>query len=302
MQIVLRFITFFLCSLLALPVAAEPIRVLFVNGTQDSGVSRNSLRQEMSDWLNSAENDGAFASTFVRFRGRGALASALEAHPQTEVLILDLANTVSQVSQSDIQALQQYYAGGKRVVMMDASFGIRSLRISGTPEVDFPGAENSSGALLANQIKAIHDAGGGTLIGTDHDVWQVPANAAARALLPDARFRGTTNPSTDGQFLGDVLLTGHTSVKPITLLRHWESVPNQGEAPVGNFTDFTGTPVTLYSLVEAADKPGGGRKRPYISASFNPGDARYDIDSELAPEVEPQLPDNMPTRKSPPIQ
>jgi hypothetical protein len=182
--------------------------------------------------------------------------------------------------------------------MLDGSFGIRSMRIPGTPQVDFPGAENSSAALLANQVSAIARAGGGVLIGSDHDGWQVGANAALRALVPDARFRGTTNPSTDGQFLGDLLLTGVLPVKPIVLLRHWESVPNQGEAPVGGFTDFAGAPVQLYALVEAADKPGGGRKRPYISASFDPGNKRFDIDSELAPE--PEIPNNMPTRKGPP--
>ncbi|MDD9718396.1 MULTISPECIES: hypothetical protein [Dinoroseobacter] len=283
---------------LALPLRAEPIKVLYFNGTHHHPTHTRQMRQDMSDWLNSSEKGQTFRSTYVLAERTGVLAEALTAHPDTVVLVLDLMNRSSVIGQADRAALQQFYASGRQALMLDGSFGIRNMRISRAPEVAFPGSESSSGALLANQITALAKAGGGILIGTDHEGWQTGANAALRALIPDAQFRGTTNPSTDGQFLGDVLLTGFMPVKPIVLLRHWESVPNQGEAPVGTFNSFTGAPLQLYSLVEAADKPGGGRKRPYISASFDPGEARYDIDSEVAPE--PALPDNMPTRKGPP--
>lgn len=278
---------------------AEPINILFFNGSYEHRSFTSALRQEMSGWLNSVKNGTAFRSTYVRSERRGALASALGDNPGTEVLILDLTSRGSAIGDADREALRQFYAAGRTAIMLDGSFGIRSMRVNGVPQVRFPGAEDSSAALLANQVTAIAKAGGGVLIGTDHSGWQVGANAALRGLLPDASFSGTTNPSTDGQFLGEALLTSFMPVKPIVLLRHWESVPNQGEAPVGQFTTFSGTQIQLYSLVEAADKPGGGRKRPYISASFDPGDSRFDIDSEIAPE--PQLPDNMPTRKSPPL-
>jgi len=145
-----------------------------------------------------------------------------------------------------------------------------------------------------NQLALLADAGGGILIGADHDAWQTNANTALQALLPQARFRGTTNPSTDGQFIGDALLGHRVSVTARDILRHWEAVPNQGEAPVGDYTDFMGRPVTLYSLVETADKPGGGRKRPYISASVFPGAGTTAIDSDKS------VFDNLPTHKSTP--
>lgn len=301
-SLLLKALALCLVAQTAMAVEADPIQVLFVNGTDDDPVSSNALRQEMSDWLNTVENGTLFRSVFVRYRRPGALAEALAQNPGMDVVILDLSNTVSYVGRGDGPALQAFYASGKRALMLDGSFGIRNLRIRGTSEVRFPGVENSSAALLANQVTAIARAGGGILIGTDHNSWQTGANAALRAILPDARFRGTTNPSTDGEFIGDVLLNAYMPIKPVVLLRHWESVPNQGEAPVGGFTDFNGAPVQLFSLVEAADKPGGGRKRPYISASFDPGEARYAIDSDAAPveaAPEPQLPDNMPTRKGP---
>lgn len=285
---------------------AEPIKVLFVNGTSSSGPSRNAFRKEMSDWLNTVENGRVFESSFFRYSRTGGLARALEENANTQVLVLDLSHRISQVDRSDAAALQAFYSSGKNALILDGSFGIRSLRMGGRPEVLFPGIEGSSGGLLANQIVALAGMGGGILIGTDHFDFQVPANAALRALLPDAQFTGTTNPSTDGAFIGDVLLNTHTPVKPAVLLRHWETVPNQGEAPIGSYTDFTGAPVRLYTLVEAADKPGGGRKRPYISASFDPGNRRFDLDSEFAParspqpepDAPPELPENMPTRKS----
>ncbi|MDJ0993777.1 MAG: hypothetical protein QNI90_09405 [Dinoroseobacter sp.] len=296
----LRFILFVsVLSFAGGRLSAEPINVLFFNGSYEHRTYPSALRQAMSDWLSGAKNGTAFRSIYVRSERQGALASALMENPNTDVLILDLTSRRSAIGDGDREALRGFYSAGNNAIMLDGSFGIRSMRVSGVPQVKFPGAENSSAALLANQVASIAKAGGGVLIGTDHSGWQVGANAALRGLLPDAQFRGTTNPSTDGQFLGEALLTTFMPVKPIVLLRHWESVPNQGEAPVGQFTTFSGAQIQLYSLVEAADKPGGGRKRPYISASFDPGDARFDIDSEVAPE--PQLPDNMPTRKSPPL-
>lgn len=294
-----------LCVILVLsfgtvPAQSEPIQVLHFDGTHEPSTDTFSgaVREKMSTWLNGPDGEGRFAATYVRSRSGGGLASALASNPGTRVLILDVSNRSNIFNAADREALQGFYASGRSALMLDGSFGIRSGAARVNRTVVFPGHEGSSGGLLINQIRALDKAGGGVLIGTDHDDWQAAANGALRALVPDARFRGLTNPSTDGAFLGDTLLRGQATVTPIHLFRHWESIPNQGEAPVGQFTDFRGSGLTLFALVEAADKPGGGRKRPYISASFSPGDARYDIDSDVAPE--PALPDNMPTRKGPP--
>ena len=113
--------------------------------------------------------------------------------------------------------------------------------------------------------------------------------------MPRARFSGRTNPSRDGEFIGNTLLNTAVSVRPLDILQHWEEIPSQAEAPVGQFTDFMGNPVTLHTLVETSDKPGGKAKRPYISASFAPGEGRTAIDSNAEPDP-PR--DYMPTRKS----
>lgn len=275
--------------------SAEPTRVLWFLGTPDyPGEYSARERRAMARYIDNFGSGTDFTTTFVRSTRRGALAAEID-KAAYDILVLDVATTSNVFGSSDLTALKGHYARGHRGLMLDGSLGIRNM--VGRALTRFPGPDDALGKLLVNQMTALAQAGGGILIGTDHDQWQRSANSALGALLPGAEFKGSTNPSTDGVFLGTPLLQGIADVVPVSVLRHWESVPNQGEAPVGAFTDFEGQPVTLWSLVETADKPGGGRKRPYISASFDPGDAEYDIDSEVAPE--PKLPDNMPTRKGP---
>lgn len=283
---------------LATHAQAEPARVLWFLGTPDyPGEYTARDRRAMATYLTEFEAGSVFDATFVRSTRRGALAAELE-KANFDVVVLDLATTSNIFGSSDLAALKAHYQNGHRGLMLDGSLGIRNMVRSALTR--FPGPDEALGKLLVNQIDALRQAGGGILIGTDHNQWQRSANAALAALLPGAAFSGSTDPSTDGLFLGKVLLGGAATVVPVSVLRHWESVPNQGEAPVGDFSDFLGQSVTLYSLVETADKPGGGRKRPYISASFDPGSETYNIDSEVAPEPQaPPLPDNMPTRKGP---
>jgi hypothetical protein len=301
MPLILRIVLCLICLAAGMPrgALAEPARVLWFLGTPDyPGEYSARDRRAMADYIGAFDGGARFEVSFTRSTQRGGLARAI-GEGAFDVIVLDLATTSNIFGSADLDALKGHYQGGHRALMLDGSLGIRNMQ--GRPLTRFPGPEEALGKLLVNQIDALHRAGGGVLIGTDHTQWQRSANAALGALLPGAAFSGSTDPSTDGVFLGKVLLGGAAEVVPVSVLRHWEAVPNQGEAPVGPFTDFLGAPVTLYSLVETADKPGGGRKRPYISASFDPGSERYDIDSEVAPEPEkPALPENMPTRKGPP--
>ena len=265
-------------------------RILWYNAMPDYGSEVTTRhRQQMAEYLDQYDGGQQYDVTYTRNLRGGSLAEALGG-AQYDILILDMANRRQRMNAEDVQALQQFYQSGHQSLMLDGSFAIRN--INHNPTTRFPGRNGSSAGILVNQISALAQRGGGILIGTDHNIWQVNANAALSAILPGAKFRGTTNPSTDGDFIGVTLIGGRESVKAVDLLRHWESVPNQGEAPVGDFQDFLGQSVVLYSLVETADKPGGGRKRPYISASYFPGDNRIPIDSEE------EVFDNLPTHKS----
>lgn len=267
-------------------------KVLWFNGMPDippTFVSRH--RRDMARFVDNYGDGTAFDVTYKQVVRGGGLAAELRSG-QYDIVVLDLTNREKRLNTADAEALRQFYASGRSGLMLDGSFAIRNIDINRTTA--FPGVNGSSGGLLMNQMYALAENGGGVLIGTDHNVWQSNANAALQAIVPGARFQGTTNPSTDGDFIGSTLLASRVIVTARDLLKHWESVPNQGEAPVGQFKDFRGRPVVLFSLVETADKPGGGRKRPYISASFSAGQDRIPIDSADG------MFKDMPTHKSAP--
>lgn len=211
-----------------------------------------------------------------------------------DLIVVDSAISRPVFNAADLEAFRAYYAASGRALMLDGSLTIRNGLQDARSR--FPGDNGALAGLLVNQVEALRKAGGGLLIGTDHERFQVGADQLLDALLPGVQFNGTTNPSRDGAFNGKTLLSGKERVRPVDILRHWESIPDQAEAPVGRFRDFLGNEVELYSLVDVSDKPGGTRKRSYISFTGKPGFERYDVDSQEAPEV----PDYMPTRKSVP--
>lgn len=257
---------------------AQPARVLWWNGTPDyPPQSYAHHRQTMANFLTGYRGGGVFEATFQTSLRGGELAAHLSGR-NYDVIVLDLTSLNQILNQSDLEAIKSFYASGRTALMFDGSLWIRSTAINAT--TNFPGQNGATGNLLVNQISAIARNGGGILFGTDHDQYQTNANAATQAILPGIGFTGYTIPSTDGEFIGDTLLREREPVIASDILRHWDSIPSQGEAPVGTFQDFMGRPVTLYSLVETADKPGGGRKRPYVSASFDPGERRTAIDAE----------------------
>lgn len=243
----------------------------------------------MAEFLSAYQGGQAFRVTFRTGLRAGTLAETM-AQGSYDIVILDVTDRSRRLNSADTGALQQHYASGKNALMLDGSFWIRNMQTE--DRTRWPGPGGSLAGLLVNQVTVLAEAGGGILVGVDHGVWQRNGNIVLDALLPGAKFSGSTNPSTDGEFIGDALLGRREAVTARDVLRHWEAVPNQGEAPVGTFTDFMGQQVELFSLVETADKPGGGRKRPYISASVYPGEGKTDIDSD-----EPVF-QNLPTHKS----
>jgi len=264
--------------------AAQPARVLWWDASPSyPNASEPADRKKMARYLD------------VNYRHstrRGDLARAL-AGQAYDILVVDVTTEARPFNTDDLAAVKAVYRAGHRTLMLDGTLWIRSTRSE--PETVFPGPNGAAAALLVNQMSALRARGGGILVGTDHVEYQAGANQVLRALVPGAAFSGRTNPSRDGVFIGDVLLSLAETARPVDILRHWESVPSQAEAPVGTYTDFLGNRVALHALVETADKPGGGPRRPYISASFAPGEDRTAIDSDKMPEA---AADTMPTRKS----
>lgn len=265
-------------------------RVLWWNGMPDYPPQMyGTQREEMARYVDNFGGGQVFSVMYRANQRGGALAREIGSG-QYDILVLDITTSRANLNGADTSALQQFYASGRSALMLDGSFWIRNTLIDARTQ--FPGENGGTAGLLINQLSVLAEAGGGILIGADHNAWQPGANKALQALIPGARFTGTTNPSTDGAFIGNALLAKRVPVTARDILRHWEAVPNQGEAPVGQFQDFMGRTVTLYSLVETSDKPGGKRKRPYISASVFPGEGQTAIDSDQSAI------DNIPTHKS----
>ena len=278
-------------SLLAGGAFAQQTRVLFWNGMQTHGGEvPSSLRKKMADYINAYGGGAVYDVEYEASINPGALAKRLNAG-KYDVLVLDVTDNYIRVNAADLSAVQNFYSSGNQALMLDGSFAIRSM--NNNPLTKFPGRNDDLAKLTVNQIEALATRGGGILIGADHDRFQANSNKILTALVPDAKFTGLTKPSTDGDFFGDALLNQRESAIPKNIFDHWVSVPSQGEAPVGPFVDFMGQPLTLFSLAEASDLPGGGVRRPYISANFDPGDKRTAIDSET------EAFDNIPTHKSP---
>lgn len=303
MTSIVRRIAIFLLGLLAGtslsgisgPAAAEPLRVLWWNVSVEERQAGHPERAQLGEFLDSYRAGGFYNVTTIRSTRRGEFAEHMR-NSDYDMIVVDATTRFSPFDESDLSAFRSFYSENGANLMLDGTFWIRNYR--GEAMTRFPGNDGSLGKLLVNQFEPFRAAGGGVLIGTDHDAYQTGANAVLRALIPRAKFTGSTNPSRDGDFFGDLLLAGVEPVKPIDILKSWEAIPTQGEAPIGTFKDHTGKSVTLYSLVETSDKPGGQRKRPYISASFDPGSDRTAIDSQ---DVAEKVLDRMPTRKSPPL-
>lgn len=269
---------------------AQDFTILWWSASVSERLANSTDRRVLATYLDDLPG---YDVTYQFTRKRGSLAAHMRGSgARYDLIVVDSTATHPVFDAADMSALRDHYAASARALMLDGSFWIRNTRFK--PRTRFPGENGALAGLLRNQIEAMRDAGGGVLIGTDHREFQVGANQALDALLPGVQFKGVTNPSRDGAFNGKTLLATEIMVRPIDILRHWETVPNQGEAPTGRFRDFLGNEVVLHSLVDVSDKPGGLRRRSYVAFTGEPGDESYAVDSEEAPEQR----DYMPTRKS----
>lgn len=271
----------------------ETMNVLWWSASVIENKVQPKQRETLARFLNDYDGGKVYSVVFRHSQRKGEFAAHMQS-ASYDLIVVDATTRKKYFNQPDLDAFRNFYLTRSRTLMFDGTLWIRNTRYSDL--TIFPGENNNSAALLISQIDALRKVGGGLLVGTDHREYQASADQVVQAILPGTSFKGTTNPSTDGNFVGKLLLSGKIPVKPVDILRHWEVIPNQGEAPVGQFTDFTGANVTLYSLVEISDKPGGKRMRPYMSSTIDPGSGKTAINSNVAVKSDP-----MPTRKSPPL-
>lgn len=266
-----------LAAVLSAPLTAfaVPYEVLWWDSTPEyGGQAPDALRQEMSDYLDAFDGGTIFNSTYVGSETAGTLATHLASNSY-DVIVFDATSFGPKFNADDLAAVQAHYDNNSNL-LLDGTLYIRNIDFNAT--TDFPGPNGSSGGLTANEVYQLASRGGGIMIGTDHDGYQVDANQLLGAVLPGAAFSGITNPSTDGVFYGsDLLNGGAAAIAAADVFGHWDTVPSQAIAPTGNFNDYLGSAVTLYSQVDVADEPGGGTKYAYISTSWAPGSGTTDV-------------------------
>lgn len=272
-------------SLAASGAQAAQFSVLWWDSTPDYGLqASNSLRQEMSDYLTTFNGGTLFQSTYVGSETPGTLAAHLGSNSY-DVIVFDATSSQQKFNAADLSAVQSFYQTRSNV-LLDGTVYIRNINYNAS--TDFPGPNDAFGIFTANEVKSLATRGGGIMIGTDHDCCQTDANQILGAVIPGAAFSGNTTPSTDGEFTGTELLTTAGPVAPADIFYNWSNVPSEAIAPTGNFTDFFGNPVTLYSQVNVADQPGGGPRYSYISTSFPAGGGPVVIDDPQAPTATPE--------------
>lgn len=264
-----------LVMILAPSAHAVPFDVLWWDSTPSyGGQAADPLRQEMSDYLTAYDGGSYFNSSYVSSETAGTLSTHLATN-HYDVIIFDATSAANKFNADDLSSVQNHYST-KSNLLFDGSLYIRNINFNaGT---DFPGPGDAMGGLLINQVYQLANRGGGIMVGTDHNCCQTDANQIVDAVVPGAGFTGLTVPSTDGVFYGSDLLGGLVDIAANDVLTHWNSVPSQGIAPTGLFTDILGSSVELFSQVDVADVPGGGPKYSYISTSWEPGSGTTDVD------------------------
>jgi hypothetical protein len=259
---------------------AAPFNILWWDSTVDYGTQNTpALRKEMPDYLAAFGGGSTFTTTYVRSRTPGSLASQLGSNAY-DVIVFDSTSSTSPFSAADLAAVQSFYSSGNRNLLLDGSLYIRSIQFNA--DTDFPGPGGGMGALTLNSVYEVAARGGGVMIGTDHNCCQGDANALLRALIPGAAFSGVVGPTTDGVFYGSQLLNNLQATAPSNVLRHWATEGTQGLPPVGNFVDFLGTSITLYSQVDIASTVGGPRT-PRITTSWQPGAGTIGVGDDRPP-------------------
>lgn len=259
---------------------AQGYKVLWWDSTPEyGGQAPDASRQEMSNYLTAFNGGSVFSSTYVSSETGGTLAAQLASNSY-DVIVFDATSASSKFNAADISAVQSFYTNNNRNLLFDGNLYVRSIGFNASS--DFPGINGSTGGLTINQVFSIASRGGGIMVGTDHNCCQTDANQIVNALFAGASFSGNVNPSVDGVFTGTELLNVKVPVAPADLLAHYSSIPSQGIAPTGTFTDFLGNAVTLYSQLDIAGFVGGPRNS-FISTSFQPGGGTVVITDPDAP-------------------
>jgi hypothetical protein len=176
--------------------------ILYLNSSRGLGTGNlGAFRGAIANTLENYQGGTVFDVDFVQTQDPGSLGSWLNAKPvgfynqiwfDTTIYKTSILNTV------DFGALNAWAANKQPEFILDSSFFYRNKETTTlTP---------SATAVTINQALALKNAGGGILIGTDHDEFAYTANQILTNFGFDGLFTGSEIITANGSFVGDLML------------------------------------------------------------------------------------------------
>ncbi|MEG5050658.1 MULTISPECIES: alpha/beta hydrolase [unclassified Microcoleus] len=184
------------------PKTASTTNILYMNSTRGLGTGNlGDFRGAIANTLENYQNGTVFDVDFVQTQVPGSLGLSLNSKPvgfynqiwfDTSIYQTSILNTV------DFGAINAWAANKQPEFILDSSFAFRNKETTTlTP---------SATAATINQALALKNAGGGILIGTDHNDFAYTANQILTNFGFDGLFTGAENISANGSFVGDLML------------------------------------------------------------------------------------------------
>lgn len=252
--------------------------ILYLNSLRGLGTGNlGDFRGAIANTLENYHGGTVFDVDFVQTQVPGSLGLWLNAKPvgfynqiwfDTAIYQTSILNTV------DFEAINAWAANKQPEFILDSSFAFRNKETTTlTP---------SATAVTINQALALKNAGGGILIGTDHNDYAYTANQILTNFGFDGLFTGSENITADGYFVGDLMLNPHP-VGPDFFANNLQGL-STSNVPVGtHILNANGGDRTIKIIENLFSY--SPNKVTHIGASFDTGNNTTPIDNpESVPE------------------
>lgn len=182
--------------------ARSTANILYLNSTRGPGTGNlGDFRGAIANTLKNYQNSTVFDVDFIQTQIPGSLGLQLNSKPvgfYNQIWFDTSIYQTSLLNSTDFAAINAWAAHKQPEFILDSSFAFRNKETTTlTP---------SAAAATINQALALKNAGGGILIGTDHNDFAYTANQILTNFGFDGLFTGVENITANGYFVGNLLL------------------------------------------------------------------------------------------------
>lgn len=252
-------------ALVATSAAAVPTSILYLNSTRGTGTgSLGGFRDVIANAIDNHDGGGVFDVDFVATHSAGDLASMLLANPVDHYDQIWFDTTIlntAVLNAADLNALTAWAAADQPEFILDSSYFFRN-KTSTT-------LASSATAVTVNEALALRDAGGGILIGTDHNQFAGTANQILNHFGFDGLFTGSFNISSNAAFVGDLLIQPNPVNGADFFANHLQGL-STSDVPIGPHTLNSVGANREIEIVEALFSNSPGHVS-HVGASFETG-------------------------------